>query len=144
MILLTLFVAVFPKKQCSLYEEGVTPLWGKPIGFYAAVAAPFFASLTTSLAISSLQCLKLTRPERVTIAIEVSYQNVGIASAVALTAFCNSPRKQSDAAAVPLIYGTIEAFAIFGFCIWAWRAGWTYAPKEAGFCEAMRRDLQPK
>merc|ERR1719346_731756 len=109
MILLTLFVAVFPKKQCSLdEEEGVTPLWGKPIGFYAAVAAPFFASLTTSLAISSLQCLKLKRPERVTIAIEVSYQNVGIASAVALTAFCNSPRKQSDAAAVPLIYGTIE------------------------------------
>lgn len=144
MILLTLFVAVFPKKPCSADLEGVTPLWGKPPGFYGSVAAPFFASLATSMALSSLSCLKLTRPERVTITIEVSYQNVGIASAVALTAFCEDPRKQSDAAAVPLIYGLVEAIAMFFFVVWAWKAGWTYAEADAPACEVIRADLQPK
>lgn len=144
MILLTLSAALFPQRPCDFDQEEITPLWGKPTDFYVVVGAPFFASLATSLAVSSLRCLGLSRPERVTITIEVSYQNVGIASAVALTAFCANPRKRSDAAAVPLVYGLIEASSLALFCLIAWKAGWTYARKEQAICEVLKKDMQPK
>jgi sodium/bile acid cotransporter 2 len=145
MILLTAFAAVvpIPARKRSEKLEGVTPLWGKGLNFYVAVIGPFFASLIVSLLVSSQKWLKLTRPERVTVAVEVSYQNVGVASAVALAAFCHDPRKRSDAAAVPLIYGLVEAVALAVFCLSAWKAGWTYAPKNATFLSALRYDYQP-
>lgn len=144
MVLLTLFAAVAPRKQCNPDAEEITPPWGKRPEFYAVVASPFFAALALSLFISSLRMLRLARPERVAITIEVSYQNVGVASAVALTAFCSDPHKLSDAVAVPLIYGLLEAIALAFFCLVAWKAGWTYAPREAALCHVLKGDFQPQ
>mmetsp|Transcript_79780 Transcript_79780/g.200760 ORF Transcript_79780/g.200760 Transcript_79780/m.200760 type:complete len:412 (-) Transcript_79780:2-1237(-) len=142
MIALTAVVSVAPKRPKDR-ADGATPLWGKEAGFYAIVAAPFFVSLLASLLISSLRILQLARPERVAITIEVCYQNVGIASAVALAAFCDHPAHRSDAAAVPIIYGSIQAIALGGFCLIAWKAGWTYAPAKGGLFEILRGDFQP-
>merc|ERR1719229_1156073 len=123
-------------------DEQVTPLWGKEPMFYLVVALPFMICVVASLAISSLKCLQLTRPERLTIIVEVSYQNIGIASAVAIAAFCDNPRQRADSAAVPIIYGLIQATALAGICLCAWRLGWTYAPVDAGLCKIVKGDYQ--
>jgi len=143
MILLTAIVSMAPKKGAQGKDDGATPLWGKESSFYVVVAAPFFVSLLTSLLISSLRVLQLARPERVAITIEVCYQNIGIASAVALAAYCDQPALRSDAAAVPIIYGTIQATFLGFFCIVAWKADWTYAPAKATLFEILRGDFQP-
>lgn len=39
----------------------------------------------------------------------------------------------SSAMAVPLYYGLIEAFLLGIYCILAWKAGWTKAPKNISF-----------
>ena len=36
--------------------------------------------------------------------------------------------ERSQAVAVPLVYGLLEATCIPLYCIWAWKAGWTKAP----------------
>mmetsp|Transcript_24113 Transcript_24113/g.81399 ORF Transcript_24113/g.81399 Transcript_24113/m.81399 type:complete len:453 (+) Transcript_24113:82-1440(+) len=143
MILLTAIVAVLPKKPPKGEERG-TPLWGKEASFYFVVASPFFVSLVMSMIISSLPCLKLSKPERVAITIEVCYQNIGIASAVALAAFNGSPAMRADAAAVPVIYGLVEAVSLGIFCIIAWKAGWSYAPAEDSFLKVVRNNYQPR
>ena len=66
-----------------------------------------------------------------TLSVECCYQNVGIATSVALTMF--QGEQLATAMAVPLYYGLLEA-AILGFyCIVAWKAGWTKAPRNIGF-----------
>jgi len=132
------------KKKPKATEEAGTPPWKKDSDFYIVVASPFVVAFLLSLLISSLPCLKLERPERVAITIEVCYQNVGIASAVALSAFCDNPRILSDAVAVPLIYGMLEAVFLAGFCVFAWKLGWTYAPSDLKLRSAIVGDFQPE
>mmetsp|Transcript_42999 Transcript_42999/g.125014 ORF Transcript_42999/g.125014 Transcript_42999/m.125014 type:complete len:297 (+) Transcript_42999:92-982(+) len=103
MIAITLVASMLKKKDGG--AEEVTPLWGHELSFYGIVASPFIISLTASLLISSMRCLSLARPERTAIVVEVSYQNQGIASAVAISAFCGNARMRADAAAVPIVYG---------------------------------------
>lgn len=122
----------------------VTPLWGHEASFYLMVLSPFAFSVLASLLVSSLSCLHLERPERLAVVIEVSYQNVGIASAVAVAAFCGNPRLLADAAAVPVLYGLIEAVCLALFCLVMWKLGWSYSPKEAGLCASIFGDFQPR
>ena len=63
------------------------PLWGKTTPFYVGVAAPTLVALAASLGLTSLPCLRLAPPERVAIAIECMYQNIGIAGSIAFSAF---------------------------------------------------------
>ena len=39
----------------------------------------------------------------------------------------------NDAMGVPFFYGVVEGLWIGAYCIWAWKAGWTKAPKDASF-----------
>jgi len=62
-----------------------TRLWDRPWYFYAGVALPCVLALIIGNIITSM--ISLPKPERVTISVETCYQNVGIATSVALTMF---------------------------------------------------------
>ena len=66
-----------------------------------------------------------------TLAIEVGYQNIGIATSMVLTMFEGS--YLTDALGVPLFYGFIECLIIFTYCYSAWKQGWTKAPADESF-----------
>lgn len=147
LIVLTGLGSVFSSKSEKEKQEaadaGVTPLWGKSLGFYLVTLAPFVGAILLSLLVSSIPALQLKHPERVTVIIETAYQNIGIASAVSLAAFCKDPRKLSDATAVPLIYGVVEAVCLACVCLIAWKCGWTYAPANSSFFKVIRQNFQP-
>ncbi len=66
-----------------------------------------------------------------TLSVECCYQNVGIATSVALTMF--QGEELATAMAVPLYYGLLEAAILGLYCIGAWKLGWTKAPKNINF-----------
>lgn len=108
---------------------GETQIWEHSWQFYVGVMLPCCAGLLVSNILTSF--LSLNKPERVTLSVECCYQNVGIATSVALTMFKGD--ELSQAMAVPLYYGLLEAFILGIYCILAWKAGWTKAPKNCSF-----------
>lgn len=108
-------------------DEVLRPWW-----FYVCVSLPCALGILSALLVSSMPCLGLSKPERASICVECSYQNVGLAQAVALTMF--SAEEAADAIMVPLIYGGAEILIIGIFCICAWQANWTYASRSEKFC----------
>ena len=102
------------------------PIWDKPREFYAAVALPCVLALLLSHAIGSLPCLGLTTPERTAVTIECLYQNTGIATSIALSAFRGT--EASRAAGTPLYYGVVQTATIPLYVLCCWKLGWTYAP----------------
>mmetsp|Transcript_2712 Transcript_2712/g.3839 ORF Transcript_2712/g.3839 Transcript_2712/m.3839 type:complete len:310 (+) Transcript_2712:684-1613(+) len=108
---------------------GDARMWNRDAKFYFGVAAPCAIGLLISNIVSSM--LKLKKPERVTVSIECCYQNVGIATSVALTMF--EGNELAEAMGVPLFYGLMEALILGIYCIFAWKAGWTKAPTDAPF-----------
>lgn len=112
---------------------GDAQLWERDLQFYVGVALPCVAGLIISNIITTMMGLK--RPERVTVSIECCYQNVGIATSVALTMF--KDRDLAEAMGVPLYYGFVEAFILGIYCIGAWKLGWTKAPPDAPFCHVL-------
>lgn len=70
-----------------------------------------------------------------TCAVECCYQNTGIATSVALTMFDGD--ELAEAIGVPVYYGMVEAIILAIYCIIAWKAGWTKAPKNISFCKAV-------
>lgn len=49
---------------------------------------------------------------------------------------------RSAALAVPLFYGIVEAVVLGIYCIWAWKKGWTFAPKDDPFCKVILHSYQ--
>mmetsp|Transcript_9351 Transcript_9351/g.13921 ORF Transcript_9351/g.13921 Transcript_9351/m.13921 type:complete len:382 (-) Transcript_9351:154-1299(-) len=108
-------------------------MWNRDWKFYVGVALPCFAGLIISNVMTSI--LSLKRPERVTVSIECCYQNVGIATSVALTMFEGADL--AEAMGVPFYYGILEAVILGVYCIGAWKMGWTKAPPNAPFCHVI-------
>mmetsp|Transcript_16517 Transcript_16517/g.27486 ORF Transcript_16517/g.27486 Transcript_16517/m.27486 type:complete len:456 (-) Transcript_16517:183-1550(-) len=108
---------------------GDAKLWEHPWTYYVSVAAPCILGLIVANILTTFVGLK--KPERVTTSIECCYQNVGIATSVALTMF--EGNDLSEAMGVPLFYGLVEAVAVAIYCIICWKCGWTKAPKNASF-----------
>ncbi len=108
-------------------------IWNRGWKFYVGVALPCLAGLIISNIMTSI--LGLKRPERVTVSIECCYQNVGIATSVALTMFDGIDL--AEAMGVPLYYGLLEAVILGIYCIGAWKLGWTKAPPNAPFCHVI-------
>ena len=104
-------------------------LWNHDWTFYAGIATPCLLGLLISNVISTH--LDLVHPERVTVSVEVCYQNVGIATAVAISMF--DGEQQAHAAAVPFVYGMVEAVILFFYCTVVWKLGWTKAPPDVSF-----------
>ena len=113
--------------------EGAKNIFNREWTFYVGVASPCIIALILSNVITTATRLK--RPERVTVSIECCYQNVGIATSVALAMFDGKDLK--EAMGVPLFYGIVEAVFLALYCIIAWKCNWTKAPSDASFCQII-------
>ena len=115
-------------------------IWERPWSFYFGVAAPcVFGLLIANIMATGFNLLK---PERVTVSIECCYQNVGIATSVALTMF--SGEDLAEAMGVPFYYGLVEAFVLGLYCIGAWKAGWTKAPTHVSLWRSISTSYEIK
>jgi len=112
---------------------GDTKIWNRDWQFYVGVALPCVAGLVISNVITTI--FRLKRPERVTVSIECCYQNVGIATSVALTMFEGDDL--AEAMGVPLYYGLVEAAILGVYCLIAWKCNWTKAPSDAPICHVL-------
>ena len=112
-------------------QQTESRLWAQHYSFYAAVAIPCIVS--TILSTIAARRVGLTRPECVSLAIGCCYQNTGIATSVAINMF-QDPVDRAQAVAIPLFYGILEAIVIVIYCLWAWKVGWTKAPKDEKLC----------
>ena len=108
---------------------GQTSMWEHPWQFYVGVSLPCLAGLIIGNILSSF--LSLKKPERVTLAVECCYQNVGIAMSVALTMFQGDDA--ASALAVPVFYGLCEIVFLLPYCLLCWKMGWTKAPSNISF-----------
>eukprot|EP00814_Leptocylindrus_danicus_P017213 CAMPEP_0116012952 /NCGR_PEP_ID=MMETSP0321-20121206/5432_1 /TAXON_ID=163516 /ORGANISM="Leptocylindrus danicus var. danicus, Strain B650" /LENGTH=344 /DNA_ID=CAMNT_0003482399 /DNA_START=719 /DNA_END=1753 /DNA_ORIENTATION=+ len=116
--------------EASASSTEETKLWDKDWYFYVGVALPCLLGCIIATIISSLVGLK--KPERVTVAVECSYQNPGIATSVALSMF-EDANERALALGVPLYYGGMEAVILGVYCLICWKCGWTKAPKDENF-----------
>jgi len=121
-------LVVFSATMTSTGGEN-SKIWERDWEFYVATALPCVLGLVIANIITS--GLQLKKPERVTTSVECCYQNVGIATSVALTMFEGD--ELSLAMGVPFFYGAVEAAVLGVYCIGAWKAGWTKAPKDESF-----------
>lgn len=124
-------LVIFSTVLSSSSEEA--KIWQKSPSFYIGVALPCIAGLLTSHFIASSLLEK--KPEFVTASIESCYQNVGIATSVALVMFEDDDEAQ--AMGVPLYYGVIEAVVLGIYCFIAWKMNWTKAPADDPFCTVI-------
>lgn len=108
-------------------------IWSRHWSFYVGVALPCVLGLIIANAIGTMCNLK--PPERVTVAVECCYQNVGIATSLALTMFEGDDL--NDAMGVPFFYGAVEGVFIGFYCLWAWKKGWTKAPVDAPIWDVL-------
>jgi len=122
----------------DLEGEAAPKIWDHDWVFYVGVALPCVLGLVISNILTSF--CKLKKPERVTVSVECCYQNVGIATSVALTMFEGADR--SEAMAVPLYYGIVEAAVVGLYCVVAWKIGWTKAPASAKLWEVLFRSYE--
>ena len=106
-----------------------TKIWSRDWDFYVGVALPCLAGLLVANIVTT--ALNLLKPERVTVSVECCYQNVGIATSVALTMFNGD--ELNEAMGVPFFYGVVEAVVLGIYCIIMWKMGWTKAPRNAPF-----------
>jgi predicted Na+-dependent transporter len=104
-------------------------LWNRDWTFYLGVSLPCLFGLFISNVITAL--LNINKPERVTICIESCYQNVGIATSVAISMF--NGEDQALAIAVPFYYGFTQVLLALTYATTAWKLGWTKAPANVSF-----------
>eukprot|EP00538_Stauroneis_constricta_P002632 CAMPEP_0119562810 /NCGR_PEP_ID=MMETSP1352-20130426/21638_1 /TAXON_ID=265584 /ORGANISM="Stauroneis constricta, Strain CCMP1120" /LENGTH=274 /DNA_ID=CAMNT_0007611299 /DNA_START=347 /DNA_END=1168 /DNA_ORIENTATION=- len=117
---LVLFSAILSNSDSDMQ------IWDRDWKFFVSVAAPCVLGLIVANLLTT--GIALLRPERVTVSIECVYQNVGIATSVALTMF--EGEELAEAMGVPFYYGFVEAVVLSIYCVIAWKAGWTKAPKD--------------
>jgi hypothetical protein len=63
------------------------------------------------------------------VSVEACYQNVGIATSMAMTMFAG--QELNVAMGVPFFYGVCEAIFVGSYCVIAWKMGWSKAPANA-------------
>lgn len=112
---------------------GDARIWNRDWKFYVGVSLPCIGGLILSNILTT--ALNLKKPERVTVAIECCYQNVGIATSVALTMF--DGENLAEAMGVPLYYGFLEAAILGVYCLVCWKCNWTKAPSNAPICHVL-------
>jgi hypothetical protein len=115
-------------------------MWERSWKFYVGVSAPCILCLIFSNIIAT--ACRLLKPERVTVSIESCYQNVGIATSVALSMFDGDDL--AEAIGVPFFYGMVEAIVVGVYCVVAWKIGWTKAPKNVSLWKAISTSYEIK
>lgn len=120
-------------------DGATSTFWNQDIFFYLTVSAPCLIGLL--LANLGASAMHLSGPERVAIAVECCYQNVGIATSVAITMYPNK-EERAQAIAVPLFYGVVEAVACGLYLLVSWRMGWTKAPVTDNLLVVLAKNYQ--
>ena len=115
------------------------PIWNRDSSFYGACTLPCVGALLISQLIASM--LKLKKPETVAVVIETAYQNVGLATSIAVGTF--DEEHASIALGVPLFYGLLEAVLIAVWCTSAHYLHWSYAPPGTPLWKAVVGNFQP-
>ena len=121
-------------------SDSDSQLWERSWKFYVGVSAPCIVALIISNFVTT--ACGLLKPERVTVSIEGCYQNIGIATSVALAMFVGDDL--AEAMGVPFFYGIVEALVLGVYCIGAWKAGWTKAPKHVSLWKAISTSYEVK
>jgi len=108
-------------------------IWSHSWQLYLSVALP----CALGLVLTNIAAIMagLNPSERVTVSVEACYQNVGIASSLALTMFSGSDL--NAAMAVPIFYAITETVILTLYCCGAWKAGWTLAPPTDSLCKIL-------
>ncbi|CAK9002581.1 Ileal sodium/bile acid cotransporter (Apical sodium-dependent bile acid transporter) (ASBT) (Ileal Na(+)/bile acid cotransporter) (Ileal sodium-dependent bile acid transporter) (IBAT) (ISBT) (Na(+)-dependent ileal bile acid transporter) (Sodium/taurocholate cotransporting polypeptide [Durusdinium trenchii] len=117
------------------------PVWDKDLIFYVGVGLPCVCSVLVALGLAKVSC-RVSAPEAVAIAVEVCYQNTGLAMAIALSAF--DKKDASRAAGVPLFYAFLQVCVLPMFLLVAWKSGQTYAPSKDPIWRVIFYNYQPK
>ena len=91
-------------------DTPTTRLYNREWQFYLGVALPCILGLLLANVVVTTGCWRLDKPERVTVAIECCYQNVGIATSIALTMFDGTD--QTKAVAVPFLLWTCSSCCV--------------------------------
>ena len=133
-ILLIIVSAVF-----STTGDSDAKPWNQHWSFYVGVSLPCVAGLALANIIAKFARLK--KPEIVTLSVECSYQNTGIATTAVLAMF-NDPEEVAQAMAVPLFYGLVEMGVLGLYCLVAWKLGWTKAPYDEKICIVMSKTYE--
>lgn len=124
-------LVVFSALLSSLSDDNNAKIYGQSWSFYVGVSMPCVVGLFIATVFSVIS--KLRRPEVITVGVECSYQNVGIATSAVVSMF-SDPVKRGQALCVPLFYGLVEAVVVGLYCLIAWKCGWTKAPRDDKFC----------
>jgi len=125
------FLVAFSVLLSSLSNDKNAQIYGQPWSFYVGVSLPCICGLFIATTFSILARLK--RPEVVSVGVECTYQNTGIATSAVVSMF-SDPVKRGQALCVPIFYGVMEAVVLGIYCIVAWKCGWTKAPRDDKFC----------
>ena len=110
-----------------------TKIWNHHWTFYVGTLLPCLGALLISTCLAYL--VGLLKPECVTVAIEACYQNVGIATSLALTMF--EGEEIREAMGIPFLYGVLEGVLVGIYCLITWKANWTKAPADAPIWQVM-------
>lgn len=117
------------------------PVWDKEPKFYACVSIPCLCSVVIALGLAKVSC-RVPGPEAVAIAVEVCYQNTGLAMAIALSSF--EEDDASKAAGVPLFYAALQVLVLPIFLLLAWKLDTTYAKRNEPLWRVIFISHQPK
>lgn len=120
-------------------DGATSTFWNQSWPFYIGVAFPCIVGMVLANVIS--RALHLTPPEMVAVSIESCYQNTGIATSVSIAMF-SDVNERAQAVAVPLFYGFVEAVAIGVYCLYAWKVGWTKAPRDESLCVVLTKNYE--
>jgi len=127
LVTFTFLLGTFGGNPVDNSKEDKSKIWNQTWLFYVGVALPCMGGLFLANMLSYFA--RLSHPERVTISIECSYQNVGIATSAAVSMY-NDPQERAKAICVPLFYGFVEAVLLGIYCLISWKLGWTKAPRN--------------
>jgi len=125
----------------SFSSSSSAPPWSRPGAVYASLALPALLAVPLSAAVASLPAAGLVPPERVAVVVECLFQNIGVASALAISAY-REP-EAGRAAAMPVIYGFMQSMIVLPVLLVSWKAGWTHAPPSAPLLRVLLESWQP-
>lgn len=124
----------------TVFSSQSDPIWNRDSTFYMATALPCLGALLVSSFFAFM--LNLKKTESVAVVIETAYQNVGLATSIAVGTF-DDDATASVALGVPLFYGVLEAVLIALLCVVAHYLGWSYAPPGTSLWKAVVGNFQP-
>jgi len=97
-----------------------------PFRYWLAAFSVGFCGIIFGVGVARM--VGVSKPGSVAVGIETGLQNISLAVTIIDISFSGSTRGR--VVSMPLMYGTISGVQALLFCIFAWKSGWTYLPKN--------------